>query len=159
MASAKQYGAWLAVFRILVGATWLIHGYGKITDAQWALPNGMCYQIVTGMIGNTQGPIHDFVTNFVLPHITVFATLQEWGETLSGVSLVLGLLTRIGGLVGFFLPMLYFAMKGSYAHLDGYATLDTLTAIASGLNLALPTGAVFGIDALFGRRKGSSRGS
>jgi uncharacterized membrane protein YphA (DoxX/SURF4 family) len=158
MASAKQYGAWLAVFRILVGASWLIHGYGKITDAQWALPNGTCYQIVTGMIGNTQGPLHDFVAGFVLPHISVFAVLQEWGETLSGVSLVLGLLTRVGGLVGLFLPVLYFAMKGAYAHLDAYAGLDMMTAIASGLNLALPTGAVFGIDALFGRRKGG-RGS
>jgi hypothetical protein len=46
-------------------------------------------------------------------------------------------------------------MKGAYAHLDGYAGLDMLTAIASGLNLALPTGAVFGLDAFFGRRKGS----
>ena len=90
MASAKQYGVWLAVFRILVGATWIIHGYGKITDAQWALPNGDCFQVVTGMISNTQGPIHDFVAGFVLSHITVFAVLQEWGETLSGVSLVLG---------------------------------------------------------------------
>jgi uncharacterized membrane protein YphA (DoxX/SURF4 family) len=153
MASAKQYGVWLAVFRILVGATWIIHGYGKITDAQWALPNGDCFQVVTGMISNTQGPIHDFVAGFVLSHITVFAVLQEWGETLSGVSLVLGLLTRVGGLVGFLLPMIYFTIKGSYAHLDGYATLDTLTALASGLNLALPTGAVLGIDALFGRRK------
>lgn len=158
MATAKQYGAWLAVFRILVGAFWLIHGYGKVTDPQWALPNGNCYQIVTGMIGNTQGSIHDFVTGVVLPNIGVFAYLDAWGETLTGVSLVLGLLTRVGGLVGFFLPMLYFAMKGAYAHLDGYAGLDIMTALASALNLVLPTGAVFGIDALFGRRKGG-RGS
>jgi uncharacterized membrane protein YphA (DoxX/SURF4 family) len=158
MATAKQYGAWLAVFRILVGGMWLIHAYGKITDAQWALPNGDCYQIVTGMIGNTQGGLHDFVTNTVLPNIGIFARLQEWGEFLSGVSLVLGLLTRVGGLVGFFLPMLYFSMKGAYAHLDGWAGLDTMTAIASALNLVLPTGAVFGLDALFGRRKGG-RGS
>jgi uncharacterized membrane protein YphA (DoxX/SURF4 family) len=155
MATAKQYGVWLAVFRILVGATWVIHGYGKLTDAQWALPNGTCFQIVTGMISNAQGPLHDFVTSVVLPNIGVFAVLQEWGETLAGVSLVLGLLTRVGGLVGLFLPLLYFSMKGAYAHLDGYAGLDMLTAIASGLNLALPTGAVFGLDALFGRRKGS----
>lgn len=158
MATAKQYGAWLAVFRILVGAMWLIHAYGKITDAQWALPNGDCYQIVTGMISNTQGGLHDFVANTVLPNIGIFARLQEWGEFLSGVSLVLGLLTRVGGLVGFLLPMLYFSMKGAYAHLDGWAGLDTMTAIASALNLVLPTGAVLGLDSLFGRRKGG-RGS
>jgi uncharacterized membrane protein YphA (DoxX/SURF4 family) len=154
MATAKQYGTWLAVFRILVGATWLIHGYGKITDAQFALPNGTCYQIVSGMIGNNQSILHDYVTNIVLPNITIFAHLDAWGEFLTGVSLVLGLLTRVGGLVGLLLPLQYFLMKGAYAHLDGYSGLDFLTMLASGLNLVLPTGAVFGFDALFGRRKG-----
>lgn len=158
MATARQYGAWLAVFRILVGATWLIHGYGKVTDPQWALPNGNCYQFVTGMTAHTEGFYHDFVTSFVLPNITVFATLVAWGETLTGVSLVLGLLSRIGGLVGILLPLQYFLAKSAFAHLDGYAGLDMLTMLASGLNLVLPTGAVFGFDALFSRRKGG-RGS
>jgi uncharacterized membrane protein YphA (DoxX/SURF4 family) len=153
MATTKQYGAWLAVFRILVGAMWLIHGYGKLTDPQWALPNGNCYQFVTGMTANTQGFYHDFVTGTVLPNITVFAHLIAWGETLTGVSLVLGLLTRVGGLVGFLLPIQYFIGKGAYTHLDSYAGLDTLTSLASALNLVLPTGAVFGLDALIGRRK------
>jgi hypothetical protein len=49
-------------------------------------------------------------------------------------------------------------MKRAYAHLDGYAGLDMLTMLASALNLVLPTGAVFGVDALFGRRRGG-RGS
>jgi thiosulfate dehydrogenase [quinone] large subunit len=152
MATAKQYGVWLAVFRILVGATWLVHGYGKLSDPQWALPNGDCYQFVTGMTAHTQGPYHDFVTNTVLPNITVFATLVEWGETLVGVSLVIGLLTRAGGLFGLLLPLNYFIMKGAFAHLDSYGGLDIMTALASGLNLVLPTGAVFGLDALIGRR-------
>ena len=155
MATARQYGAWLAVFRILVGATWLIHGYGKVTDPQWALPNGNCYQFVTGMTAHTEGFYHDFVTSFVLPNITVFATLVAWGETLTGVSLVLGLLSRIGGLVGI-LALTY--LLRAHSHTNGYAGLDMLTMLASGLNLVLPTGAVFGFDALFSRRKGG-RGS
>jgi thiosulfate dehydrogenase [quinone] large subunit len=154
MATAKQYGAWLAVFRILIGATWLIHGYGKLTDAQWALPNGDCYQFLTGMTAHTQGFYHDFITSTVLPNVTVFAQMVAWGETLTGVSLVLGLLSRIGGLGGFFLAMQYFVAKDSYAHLDGYAGLDLMTALASALNLVLPTGVVFGFDAFVGRRKG-----
>jgi uncharacterized membrane protein YphA (DoxX/SURF4 family) len=158
MATVKQYGAWLAVFRILIGATWLIHGYGKLTDPQWALPNGDCYQFLTGMSSHTQGFYHDFIANTVLPNITVFATMVEWGETLTGASLVLGLFSRIGGLVGMLLALQYWTAKSSFAHLDGYSGLDMVTAIASALNLALPTGAVFGLDALFGRRKGG-RGS
>ncbi|HKW44389.1 MAG TPA: DoxX family protein [Candidatus Eremiobacteraceae bacterium] len=157
MATAKQYGVWLAVFRILVGATWLIHGYGKLSDPQWALANGDCYQFITGMTAHTEGALHDFVTGTVLPNITVFATLVEWGETLVGASLVLGLLTRIGGLFGMLLPLLYFSMKGAYAHLDSYAGLDILTALASGLNLVLPTGAIIGLDALIGRRGRGAR--
>jgi uncharacterized membrane protein YphA (DoxX/SURF4 family) len=154
MATAKQYGAWLAVFRIATGAIWLIHGYGKITDAQWAAPSGNCYQMVTGMTSNTAGVYHDFLTGVVLPNIGVFAHMVAWGETLTGVSLVLGLLSRIGGLCGLLLALQYFTAKGSFAHLDGYAGLDATTAVASALHLVLPTGAVFGLDALFGRRKG-----
>lgn len=158
MPSAKQYGAWLAAFRILIGLTWLIHGYGKLTDPLWALPNGDCYQFLTGMTAHTDGAYHDFVVGVVLPNVTLFAQMVAWGETLTGISLVLGLLSRIGGLVGVLLPLQYFLAKGSYAHLDGYASLDMMTMLASALNLVLPTGEVFGFDAFIGRRKGG-RGS
>ena len=83
--------------------------------------------------------------------ISAVPSLQP--HTLELCLLVLGLLTRVGGLVGFLLPIQYFIGKGAYTHLDSYAGLDTLTSLASALNLVLPTGAVFGLDALIGRRK------
>jgi len=154
MADFKNSGAWLAVFRILTGAIWLDHAYGKFMDPQWAAPNGTCFQILTGMSNGTSGIYHDFVTGVALPHIGLFANLVLWGETLTGVSLVLGLLSRLGGLVGFLLALQYFTAKGGYAHLDAYAGFEMTTAILTVINFALPTGTVFGFDALFGRRKG-----
>jgi hypothetical protein len=69
---------------------------------------------------------------------------------------VLGLFTRLGGLVGTFLPFNYFMMAGSYAHLTRFASLDTATMTLSFINLVLPTGLVAGFDGLlqgFMRRK------
>ncbi len=154
MADLKNSGGWLAFFRILIGAVWLDHAYGKLTDPQWASPNGTCFQILTGMSNGTSGIYHDFITGVALPNIGVFAHLDAWGETLTGISLVLGLLSRLGGLGGLFLTLQYFLAKGSYAHLDGYTGLDAVTGYLSALNLVLPTGTVFGLDALIGRRKG-----
>jgi len=106
--------------------------------------------MMAGMINEsaagTSGAYHDFLINVVLPHAGVFSHLVAWGETLTGVSLLLGLFTRFGGLVGIFLPFNYYMMKGSYASLSGLGGLDAAAMALSSINLALPTGLIWGLD-------------
>ncbi len=151
--SAARYATALAVLRIYTGIFWLIHGFGKLTNPEWAAPNGMFIGIVQDMTKNTSGPYHDFVTGVVLPHFTTFATLVAWGETLTGVALTLGLLTRIGGAGGVFLALNYWLSKAGYSNLNGYAGLDMAAIALSAINLALPTGLVAGIDGMIAARK------
>jgi uncharacterized membrane protein YphA (DoxX/SURF4 family) len=151
--SAARYATVLAVVRIYTGISWLIHGFGKLSNPNWAAPNGMFVTFVHDMTKDTSGPYHDFVTGIVLPHFTTFAPFVAWGETLTGVALTLGLLTRLGGAGGVFLALNYWLSKGSFATLNGYAGLDMAAIALSAINLALPSGLVAGIDAIIAARK------
>lgn len=103
---------------------------------------------VRGMSSETTGPYHDFIVHVVLQNPTLFAHLVAWGETLTGVSLLLGLLTPAGGAVGFFLALNYFLAKGSYAHITDLGGLDAAAVMLSITNVVLPTGLIWGLDGL-----------
>ena len=139
----QRYAAWLAVIRIFAGVFWLTHGVPKLLSPAFAahMPD-----MVRDMSSQTTGPYHDFIVHVVLPNGNLFAHLVAWGETLTGVSLLLGLLTPAGGLVGFFLGLNYFLAKGSYAHLTDLGGLDAAAMALSFINIVLPTGLIWGFD-------------
>ncbi len=151
--SSAQYGALLALVRIYTGIFWILHGMGKIRDPHWAAPGGTCAGIIQQMLSAGSGSYHDFVVNTVLPNVTIFANLVAFGETLTGISLLLGLLSRLGGLGGVFLALNYWSAKGDFAHASGYAGFDFATAVLSFISLTLPTGRVLGIDGILSARK------
>ncbi|TAM74005.1 DoxX family membrane protein [bacterium] len=150
--SAQRYAGWLAAVRIYTGAFWLIHGAQKIVMGEFAAANGTMVQIVTQFVSKTSGPYHDFLLSVVLTHGMLFGQLVQWGETLAGVSLLLGLLTRAGGIVGTFLALNYWIAKGSFGNPADYTVYESVAVVLSLLNVVLPTGRVFGLDGLRLRR-------
>jgi uncharacterized membrane protein YphA (DoxX/SURF4 family) len=140
--------AWLGIIRIITGAMWLIHGVQKVLNPQFAGPDGMMAGMVRDSMTHASAPYHHFLTSAVLPNAALFGHLVAWGETLTGLSLLLGLFSRLGGLGGMFLTLNYMLMKGSFGELNGYAGLDAATFALSFINLVLPTGMRFGIDGL-----------
>lgn len=154
--ATSRYAAVLAGLRIFTGLAWLSHGLGKLTNPQWGIPGGGFESFVGDMVRDTSGPYHDFVTGFVLPHASVFSGLVAWGETLTGVSLLLGLFTRLGGVVGVFLPLNYWLAKSGFAQWSSLGGLDLGTAALSIVNAWLPTGLVWGLDGLIATRKKST---
>lgn len=153
--SASRYAAVLAALRIFTGLAWISHGIGKLTNPQWGTPDGGFVSFVGDMVHDTSGPYHDFITGFVLPHANVFSGLVAWGETLTGVSLLLGLWTRAGGVVGVFLPLNYWAAKSGFLQWTSLGGLDLGTAALSIINALLPTGLVWGLDGVIAARKKS----
>jgi len=151
--SARTYAGWLALLRIYTGAFWFVHGASKIASGTFAGPNGMMANIVAGMASKTSGPYHDFLVNVVLTHATLFGQLVQWGEALTGVSLVLGLLTRLGGIVGTFLALNYWVAKGAFGSPTDYTGLEIVAVVLSIIHAVLPTGRVFGLDGVLGRRR------
>ena len=155
MPSSETWARWLAIFRIYAGAFWLIHAIPKFTDsASFLPPSGFMPMMIQKSIGSSSGFYHDFLANTVMPNIGTFAQLTRYGELLVGISLVLGLLSRLGGLGGVFLAANYMLAKNAFGTPDGYGSLDFVALVISLLNVVLPTDARWSFDmALFRRRR------
>jgi thiosulfate dehydrogenase [quinone] large subunit len=152
--SSRVYGGWLAIVRILTGVIWLIHGVPKFLNSdQFMPPNGFMANYVAQGIAHTAGPYHDFLLGVVQPNINLFAELVRLGEVCVGISLVLGLLTRLGGLVGIILTVNYMSARGGLDTFSAWSSLDACMMLLSAISLVLPTGRVLGVDALFVRRR------
>jgi uncharacterized membrane protein YphA (DoxX/SURF4 family) len=146
--ASQKYATWLAVVRILTGATWLAHGIPKLLNPAFFGQNGMMVGMVSQSATQGSGPYSAFLQHVVLPNADLFSHLVAWGEVLTGVSLLLGLLTPVGGAVGIFLALNYFLMHGSYGHITSLGGLDFAAMLLSFINVVLPTGRVFGLDGL-----------
>jgi thiosulfate dehydrogenase [quinone] large subunit len=155
MASVSTF--WLVLLRLYVGFFWLQHGIGKLREPEWAAPNGSMAQILQSMIKDTSGWYHDFIVNVVLPNSLLFAHLVAWGETLAGISLFLGLLTNVGGIVGVFLALNYLLAKGLPVSLDALAGLESAAIAMSLACVVLPVSKAFSLDAMIFRRRRKMR--
>jgi len=142
------YARWLAIFRIYTGIFWLLHAIPKFTEpAAFLPPAGFMPQMIQKSLGSMTGFYHDFLANTVLPNVGLFAQLVRCGELLVGISLVLGLLSRLGGLGGVFLALNYMLAKNAFGAPDGYAGLDFVAAVISFFNIVLPTDARWALGA------------
>jgi uncharacterized membrane protein YphA (DoxX/SURF4 family) len=147
--SSRVYGGWLALMRILTGGIWLIHGVPKfLNSAQFMPPTGVFATYLQNGVTKTTGPYHDFLVNTVTPNAALFAELVRFGEVCVGISLLLGLFSRLGGLVGILLPLNYLAARGGLGTLSEWSSIDGCLMLLSALSFVLPTGRVAGLDAL-----------
>jgi len=151
--SSRVYAVVLAFVRIVTGAMWLVHGVPKFTRSDAFMPpNGVFASYLQNGLAKAGGPYHAFLAGVVAPNANLFAELVRLGEVLTGMVLVLGLFTRLGGLVGVLLPLNYMAARGALESASGWGTVDASLALLSAISLLLPTGRVLGLDGLFRRR-------
>jgi uncharacterized membrane protein YphA (DoxX/SURF4 family) len=159
------YARCLALIRILTGVIWLSHGIPKFTHSAEFMPSG---PVDCGTIGNAQpimatyicsgllhtvGPYHQFMASVVLPNMGIFAELVRLGEVLTGLALLLGVLTRLGGLAGMLLTINYLAARGTLLSSMTLQSMDFALFLLCAISLLLPTGRVLGVDALWARRR------
>lgn len=135
-----------AALRIYLGVFWLIYGTSKL-DSFWLRANGQFRDTVQSMNSETAGFYHQFVSTFVLSHVLLFASLIAVGETLVGVSLLLGLFTRAGAVGCMFLTLNYWLAGGQYAHGKwSIISLEAVVFFMSVLVLLLPSDSVWSVD-------------
>jgi thiosulfate dehydrogenase [quinone] large subunit len=150
--SSFTYARWLAVARILTGIMWLVHGIPKFTNSdQFMPPNGFITNYIQHGLQSTSGIYHGFLAGVVAPNLGIFAELVRLGEVLVGISLLLGALTRLGGLGGVLLTLNYLAARGGLLSFNALSSIDFAMLVLSGVSLVLPTGRILGVDALFSR--------
>jgi uncharacterized membrane protein YphA (DoxX/SURF4 family) len=139
--------------RVLTGAMWLIHGVPKFVHSdRFMPPNGFFASYLQQGIAGGSGPYRDFLLNVVQPNAGIFAELVRLGEVCVGISLVLGLFSRLGGFVGIVLPLNYVAARNGLGSFSEWATADGALMLLSAISFVLPTGRVAGCDALLTRR-------
>ncbi len=152
-AQRSMVSGWLLIFRLYAAVFWLVHGLPKfLNPTMFMPPGGFMGQMIAHASQTSTGFYHDFLVNVVTPNIGLFAELVRLGEVLTGISLLLGFLTPLGGIVGCFLALNYLAAAGELRSLTGLSTLNAAAFALSFFCIVLPVGRIAGIDALLVRK-------
>jgi len=109
--SIRLAGIALLVARLYVGYWFLMTGFGKLSRG--FLWGGALLPQLERFLSGTPHPWYKaWLVNVVIPHEHVFAVLTTLGETLTGVALLVGTLTRISAGVGIFMVGNFLFAKG-----------------------------------------------
>lgn len=96
--------------RLTVALLWIHSAWGKITNANFA---SSFRATNTSFASKTPfGFYKDFLNGFVIPNADWFAWFLAYGELLVGVALLLGILTNVGALTGFFMNLNFWLAAG-----------------------------------------------
>jgi thiosulfate dehydrogenase [quinone] large subunit len=137
----------LAFLRIYLGVLFLLASGPKLRgDFAATLPEFLNRVALT----KGHGFYRDFIHQVVLPNVGLFARLVTWGELLVGVTLILGLATRLSATVALVLLVNYMLAKGAWFWYPS-SNDAALAAIAVAL-LVGAAGRTFGVDAMLARR-------
>lgn len=97
-------------FRITVGLLWVNSAWGKISGGTFV---GGFAKTNAGFAAKTPfGFYKDFLNGFVIPNADWFAYFLMYGELLTGIALVAGILTNIGAIAGFFMNLNFWLASG-----------------------------------------------
>jgi hypothetical protein len=140
----------LAGVRVFMGVFWLVNLLWRLpTDFgegnYWGLPRSL-------EIARTHGispPVRSFVTHVLAPHTSTVGWLLFAAGLITGVSLVFGLVTRLGAALGLLqaIVMTLFLANAPGEWLYGYLMLILLSALL----LLLPVSRRLSLDDALGR--------
>jgi len=154
--SAKVY-TWLA--RLFVGAMWYQQMLWKMPPSFTDNPDGSgglrYWMAEMGKYASFK-PHASLVNDLMLPYFNLFA-FQVWaGETFIAVSLMLGLFTRLGGLLGTLMAINLWL--GLYNRPNEWPWTYFFLILLNGFFLFLRAGRSLGVDALFATEATPSTG-
>ncbi len=147
--SERLPGVALLLARLYVAQTFLISGTTKLSRGfLWG--GALLPQLERFLAGTPHAWYKAWLVNVVIPHEHLFAVLVVLGETLAGVALLLGALTRFSAGVGIF-------MVGNYLFAKGWsnpaATLDKAFIALLLVVLIGGAGQYWGLDGWWRRRR------
>jgi uncharacterized membrane protein YphA (DoxX/SURF4 family) len=137
----------LALVRVSAGVLFLASALDKTTSG-WLTTGQPLVKSVQQNLDKSEGFYRSFLEGTVLPQAPVFTRLITIGEWVVGVSLLLGLLTRVGAFAGMWLLLNYMLMKGTLLHGydNGQTYSDRLYFVASVAFLLVGAGRAWGLD-------------
>lgn len=143
MTGSKFERGLIVYFRLAMGWTFLYAAIHQLADPKWS---------VVGFLGNTK-TFHDVLAVFAAPSVAPYTTfLVEYGHLLIGLSLIFGLMTRLGAGFGILLMVVYWMAHMDFPYIETKLNylLDFHLVYAGVLSYLMlrRAGHVFGLDGL-----------
>lgn len=142
----------LALARILYGALWWQQSKWKVPSDDFGRKSGggLWYWVQQEIQYPTVSAYRDFLVNVLVPHWTFFGYLTLFTETFIAVTLMLGLLTRLGAFVA--LGMAANITIGILSVPHEWGWTYTMLIMFAALFLLTGPGRSIGLDAVLGPR-------
>lgn len=135
----KYAKIFLVLLRLAAGWLFLYSGFTKIADPSWSAAGLLTHaSTFSGFYSWLASPELISITNFV----------NEWGQLLLGVSLILGVFIRLSSILGAVLMLLYYfpALKFPYPNEHSYIVDEHIIyALVLLLLASLSAGKIFGL--------------
>jgi thiosulfate dehydrogenase [quinone] large subunit len=133
--------------RIYLGVIFVVAAVPKVRGGFVPGLNGFLHHVA---LQKAPDFYRGFVEHAVLPHVGFFGLLIPWTELTIGVTLILGLGTRLSAAAALVLLMNYMLAKGAW---PWYPSSNDAAWAAVSLALILgAAGRTFGVDAMLARR-------
>ncbi len=132
----------LALIRVAFGVYFIVSALRKTTTG-WLTSEDALMQFVGRNVEGAASGYASFLNSVVLPHASIFAQLVVLGEWAAGLSLLFGLATRLGGIVGAWLVLNYMLAKGLP---NESGSVDRLFFVVCLALAAASAGLVWGLD-------------
>src|SRR5687767_6565366 len=142
----------LALVRIVLGVLLLVSAVDKLGKG-WMTSGEAMTQSVQQNLPKSEAFYRPFLEGTVLPNAALFSQLVTLGEVAAGVSLLLGLLTRVGAVVCMWLMLNYMLMKGTLfgQYMNGMTYSDRVYFLAGLACFLAAAGLSWGLDRVLGR--------
>ena len=137
----------LTLLRVYLGGVFLIAAIPKLRKD---FTPGLTGFVEQKALEHSHLFYREFLQEVVLRNAQLFATLVTWGEFLVGVTLILGLMTRLSATVALLLTLNYMLAKGAWPW-----TPSSNDASFAAISVALLIGAAgrtFGLDSILAKR-------
>ena len=141
---------WLAFLRITVGVAWLVGGLLKVLDPNYA--SGVLAPSLTQWALRGNDAIGAFITSSLLPNVDTIAFAIKALELLVGVSLILGIFTRLGAFCGFAIVAAGWILQHGFDSAAGYGGSNFIVLVTMLFLVFAPASRVLAADRLMMRR-------
>ena len=144
----KLSGIQILIVRVVLGALFLSLGVGKIQEG-WLSSREPLIKSLNSFHEHASGPQLIYLEYVAIPYAGMWSKILALGETSLGISLLLGLLTRLTSLAGMGMVLNLHAATGDLFSLNFFGTPWAALIIAGLLVVFLArAGRWIGIDAL-----------
>ncbi len=145
----KTSAVQIFILRLAIGALFLSLGIGKIRSGWLNGPEDL-NQSLNNFRQHATGLQMEYLDRVAIPYSGVWTRIMAIAETSLGVSLLIGLLTRLSTLLGIFMVLNFHAATGNLFSLNFFGSPWAALLIASLLVVFLAQGGRWGgLDALF----------